>query len=155
MLFIKMKEGNSVEEWITGLHKAQTEAVTAFGPDGGSMVSYANNRLAYPYFSSYAYSVMDSNLILLVNDHKDNIGVAKPDDNCEKISDFDKSILYAIVFNLKTGTYTRKKIYDNNENSEVFMPRFSIINGREFYIPAQNIRIFKLSEFKIAKLVVN
>lgn len=154
LLFIKMKEGHAKEEWIRGLPKVQVESVTTYGDVGLMLAKFAIDNRSYPFYSSFTSSRFGDKLILLVNDHRNNNDVTRAEDDYKTVSDFDKSVLYAIILNLKDGSYQRKKIFDNTGHSEIFMPRFSMLKENMFYIPAQNIRTPKLSEFRIDRITV-
>jgi hypothetical protein len=146
-------------EWINTLPKRQIETITSSG-GGGAGIYFSSDVSGYfargggmPFYSSFGYMLRENKLIFLLNDHQQNAGVRKLGDKLKSVTNFRKSVAYAVSLDLKTGQFTRKLLL-SNEDDPVLMPRFSFVVDRDFYLPAMKMKALGKTEFKIGKVTV-
>lgn len=146
-------------DWINTLPKKQVETI-AGGSRGGMGFSVNSDPSGYfargggmPFYSSFSYMLQNNKLIFLINDHAQNAGVKKLGDKVKTVTNFRKSVAYAVALDLATGQFTRKLLL-SNEDDPVLMPRFSFIVGKEFYLPAMKMKALGKTEFKMGKITV-
>jgi hypothetical protein len=97
--------------------------------------------------------LLNNKLIFLMNDHSQNSGVKQLGDKVKTVTNFRKSVAYAVTLDLANGQYSRKMIL-SNEDDPVLMPRFSYIVGKDFFLPAMKMKALGKTEFKIGKVSV-
>jgi hypothetical protein len=117
--------------------------------------SYFARSGGMPYYSSFTSLINKNNLIIILNDHKENNAVVNYDDKVKTIYNFRKrSNTYGIAIDLTTGKMTRKYITANDEDL-VMMPRHAYLVNNELYIPTWKQRAMAKTEFKMTKIAVN
>jgi len=106
-----------------------------------------------PFYSSFSYMLRDNKVVFLINDHEKNIEVNKLGDKVKSITNFKKSVAYAVSLDLTTGQFSRKLLL-SNEDDPVLMPRFAYVVGKDFFLPAMKMKALGKTEFKIGKITV-
>lgn len=154
LFIIRLDAGTGKMAWITKIPKDQGEKVGGFFGAGSYVGAHAVSY-SYPFHGSFTSSIVNNNLVLLINDNASNKNIDKPDGKPDEIFRYDKSHLFAITVDLKNGNYTRQFVFDHKTIDEIMLPRFATIHGKSFFVLAQRLRLLKPSDYKIFKIDLN
>lgn len=151
---------NAKIKWMNSIPKKQVEQVSSSSATAAyvyyqSLSSYFAQAGGMPYYSSYSSLIDKNNLIVILNDHKDNNVTANYNDKVKTLYNFKKkSNTYGIAIDLATGKMSRKYITANNEDL-IMMPRHGYVVSNEIYIPTWRQHMLGKTEFKMTKIAVN
>jgi hypothetical protein len=143
-------------DWINTLPKKQVEQVTSSGYGMGyysPVTDYFARGGGMPFYSSFSLMLRDNKMFFLINDHVQNGEVKKLGDKTKMVSNFRKSVAYAVILDLTNGQFSRKLIL-SNEDDPVLMPRFSYVVDKDIFLPAMKMKALGKTEFKMGKITV-
>jgi hypothetical protein len=117
---------------------------------------YFDSDYEKPFFSGVG-SIMDKeHLFLLFNDWKKNKEVTGFKSNVEEIyrnSQYEKTSLFTVAINLKNGECIRK-LYKENGEKQISMPRFIYPHNGKWYLIYQQERLFARENARIAEFTL-
>lgn len=151
--------GTGTIDWVNTLPKKQVETISG-GSTAGAGLSFSSDYTGFfargggmPFYSSFSYLLQGNKMLFLINDHPQNESVRKLGDKVRTVTNFRKSVAYAVTLDLTTGQFARKIIL-SNEDDPVLMPRFGFVVGKDVYLPAMKMKALGKTDFKIGKISV-
>ena len=125
--------------------------ISSMGP---RYLGFFGDESTSSFYSSISATKWENNLYIFYNDHPANSSLlVAPSKEYKVVTDFNKSVLFGIKFNMATGKMDKTQIYTNN-NDLIAMPRFGIVVGNQIYFPASKARAFASTKLHVGILTI-
>jgi hypothetical protein len=141
--------------------KYQDEAIDGSLTIGGGHsrrsrhLGYFGDEETSAYYSSITAAKSGNYLYILYNDYAANAALPfSLSENYKVVKDYDKTVLYAVKYELATGKMERTQVFANNKDL-IAMPRFSLVSGNRLYLPASKIKYLSATQMNIGLLTIN
>lgn len=156
LLFIQTDSSLKIS-WMNFIAKYQDEQLYSRAVGWPTQINFYRSPFytecgEHHFSTSFSYTVYNSKLILLLNDHKENLVNKSVIDGFKKFQSNYDSNLYGLTIDLKTGLSTRQILKDNYKKP-IVLPSYAYVRKNEFILPAWEF-LKKTTPFYLLKVKV-